>query len=177
MSPTTKTTCDKCGKDARRFKLLKKMNGGRFCKGCAREKRLKHREFLKRDVCGIRTREQQIKDWEKDREEKEKRCKKLRKIVSKSVVPDIKSIRKNRVKISSLGIYITKDEKNVLYKKLVGLGFDSKTASERIDNLCTRMEKVVEKLRETVKTKEDLDKRFKEEFGKMCMELESGGLE
>ena len=113
------------------------------------------------------------KEWAEKRKEKEKLMKTLPNYES----PGIKSIRRGRPKISSLGLFITRDEKNVLYKKLVGLGFDSKTANERIDNLCEKMRKVVEKLRETVKSEEDLNKRFREEFGKMCMELESGGLE
>ncbi len=150
------TTCDKCGDDVRRFKFLQKVNGGRFCKKCVREKR---------------------KDLEKEWAEKRKEKEKLMKTLPNYESPGIKSIRRGRPKISSLGIYITRDEKNVLYKKLVGLGFDSKTANERIDNLCEKMRKVVEKLRETVKSEEDLNKRFREEFGKMCMELESGGLE
>ena len=126
------TTCDKCGDDVRRFKFLKKMNGGRFCKKCARKKRLEHREFLKRDICHIPKREEIVKGYSEKRKEKEKLMKTL--------------------------------------------GFDSKTANERIDNLCEKMRKVVEKLRETVKSEEDLNKRFREEFGKMCMELESGEL-
>ncbi len=167
------TTCDKCGDDVRRFKFLQKINGGRFCKKCVREKRKEHREFLKRDICHIPKRKDLEKEWAEKRKEKEKLMKTLPNYES----PGIKSIRRGRPKISSLGIYITRDEKNVLYKKLVGLGFDSKTANERIDNLCEKMRKVVEKLRETVKSEEDLNKRFREEFGKMCMELESGGLE
>ncbi len=171
-SHTLKTTCDKCDKDVRRFKFLKKMNGGRFCKKCASKKRLEHREFLKREVCHIKKRKDMEKEWEKKRKEKEKWIKLMPKIEK----PDIKSVRINKVKISSLGLFITKIERFVLYKKLIGKGLDGRTAKERVTKLCNQMELITDKLRNEVKTKEELDKRFREEFGKMCMELESGEL-
>ena len=176
-------SCCKCGLKVKRLKSLKKLNGGFFCRKCAKEKRAKHREFLKRDVLGL-TKEQEeeerlevVNKYSRDRT-KRKRIErdKERQKNPKINLPKMKSIIKSKGKrVSSLGIYITKVEKLVLYKKLVQSGLDSKAANNRIQLLSDKMNEFKEKLKETVKTKEELNERFKLEWGKL-MERENKGV-
>ena len=153
--------CDGCGIKVRRFKVLKKLNGGYYCSKCVIKKRKEHREFLKRKVLGIRKRKDIMKEC-KERKEKEKN---LRKIVSSK--PNIKSIKSIGIRVSALGIYLTKNEKLVLYKKLIKKGLTGAESNKRIKNLINQMKLVKEKIKETTKTKEELNKRFKEEFAKL----------
>jgi len=170
MAYSIKLNCDKCGEKVKKPKHLKKLNGGKLCIKCVKENRKEHREFLRRDVCKIRKRSDILKEVKEKREKREK----LRKIVSrqgKPAIPQIKSIR-SRPKLSNLGLFIRKNEKLVLYKKLLNSGLDSKEASERVNNLCKQMEVVKENLRNEVKSEKELNVRFKEEFAKMLEEYE-----
>jgi len=166
MRKSPRTNCSKCGSKVRKFKLLKKINGDFLCKKCVIEKRKLHREFLKRKVMGIRKKTDIMKEC-KERREREKE---LRKIVSSK--PAIKPIKKVGRKISGLGLYITKIEKQVLWGKLLKKGLTQQEANERIKQLCNKMVKIREKLKMKVKTTEELNKRFKEEFARLCEDLE-----
>ncbi len=157
--------CDKCGTKVSSPKKLKRVNEGFLCIKCRRENRANHREFLRRDILGIRKREDIVTEWAEKRKEREKEQERLRKIYG-DAKPQIKSIRRDTPKISSLGIYITKNEKLVLYKKLVHDGLSSEEANERIKLLSEEMVKVREELKNEVKTQEEFNKRFKEEFAK-----------
>ena len=132
-----KTNCEKCGKDVRRFKFLKKSKGEYLCKKCIRENRKNHREFLKRKVIGIRKR----RSSEKVKEEQ----KKLNRI-QKSIIPKIETKTK-RQKINSLNLYLSKNERLVLYKQLLRNGLNSKQANKRVDNLSIEMSNHLKKLR------------------------------
>lgn len=166
------TNCDECGTDVRKFKHLKKCNSGFLCGKCVSKRRLKHREFLKREILGL-TKEQEKREIadEKnynDRERRKKLKARQNKILLSSIKPTIKSIRREgRPRLSYLGIYLIKLEKYILYKKLVHSGLDSEEAKIRIDNLSKQMQMVLENLKKIVKTKEELNIRFKEEFAKL----------
>ena len=165
-----KVHCDKCGLEVAKLKYLKKVNEGYLCKNCIRENRAKHREFLIRNVLGIRKREDLEKEWAEKRKARQEEQERLRKIYGDHK-PGIKSIKSKGRKISSLGIYITKNEKLVLYKKLVHSGLSSDEANERIKLLSEEMSRVKEELKQEVKTQEEFNKRFKEDFAKKCEEL------
>ena len=175
--------CCKCKTKVERLKHLKKLNSGFFCRKCAKEKRAEHREFLKREVLGLsKEQEEQEKldernKYSRDRTKKKRiEREKERQKNPKINIPKIKSIIKSKGKrISSLGIYITKEEKLVLYKKLVQSGLDSKAANDRIKLLSDKMNEFKAKLKEIVKTKEELNERFKMEWGKL-MERENKGV-
>ncbi len=164
-----KVHCDKCGTQVAKFKHLKKVNEGFLCRKCIVKNRKKHREFLRREVLGIRKREDLEKEWAEKRKAKQEEQERLRKIYG-DAKPGIKSIKSKGQKISSLGIYITKNEKLVLYKKLT-TGENAITSDEaniRIKLLSNEMSKVKEELKEEVKTQEEFNKRFKEEFAKLA---------
>ena len=86
--------CDKCGEKVRRFKDLKKVNEGYLCPKCIRENRAKRREFLRRNILGIRKRSDLIKEWAAKRE--------LRKNITYK--PKIKKPKEDRLKINTLGL-------------------------------------------------------------------------
>lgn len=146
-----------CGKDVRRFKNLKKIGGKYICKGCYKENRKNHREFLKRKVIKMRKR--------RSSEEVKEEQKKLNKIY-KSIIPKIETKTK-RQKINSLNLYISKDERLVLYKQLLRNSLNSEQANKRIDNLSIEMSNHLKKLRCEVKSNEELNIRFKEKFAEL----------
>jgi len=156
-----KYKCDGCGCEVRRLKYLKKLNGGFFCKKCEQKRRKKHREFLKREICGIRKRSDMIKEAKEKREKQSI----LRKIVS--ALPKIKSIKSKGKKISGLGFHLTKDEKLFMYKNLVNRGLESDAASRRIKNLTEQMQELKERLRNEKLSEVEFNKRFKEGFAKL----------
>ncbi len=160
---------DGCGFISDRLKDFKKCNSGFYCKKHYAEKMKKHREYLKRDVLGIRTRKQQIKDWEEARKLKESR----KKIVSPRL-PKIPGSKLNRPspKISPLGMWLTKDERKVLYFKYINQGMDSREANkklkESVEFLSVEfLSSLVKKLREKKKTDKQINVIFKEEFAKL----------
>ena len=158
--------CDKCGRKVLRFKHLKKVNEGYLCKECIRENRKDHREFLKRDILGIRKRSDLLKEWAAKRETRKEEQERLRKIYG-DAKPQIKKPKEDRLKINTLGLYLTKNEKLVLYKKLVHSGLSSEEANKRINNLSEQMKTLIEKLRNEVDTQEELNIKFKEGFAKL----------
>ena len=161
-----KTNCDKCGKDVRRFKFLKKSKGKYLCKKCIRENRKNHREFLRRDILKIPKRSDLLKEWAEKRELRAK-------IIGSK--PDIKLPKRDKLKINTLGFYLTKDERLFLYKKLVQgeNTLSSEEANKRIKNLTEQMKILIENLRNKVKTQEEFRKRFDEGFAKLIGEMEN----
>jgi len=158
--------CDKC----REPKKLKKVNEGFLCGKCRRENRDNHREFLRREVLGIRKRSDILKEWAEKR--------KLRKnIVGKVKVskPEIKKPKEDSSRINTLGLYLTKDERLFLYKKLVQgeNPLSSEEANKRIKNLTEQMKILIEELRNKVKTQEEFKKRFNEGFARLIKGIEN----
>lgn len=92
----------------------------------------------------------------------------IRKIISYK--PGIKN-DSPRWKIPSLGLYLTKEEKYVLYKIYISRGLIREEASERVNKICKQMELVSEKLRKQSKDNNELNRKFKEEFA-ILMEQE-----
>ena len=160
----TKFTCDGCGIKVAKLKYLKKRKGGFLCGKCVTKNTLKHREFLKRDILGIRKRSDLLKEWAEKRELRERMNNRQCPSCAK---PQIKKPKEDRLKINTLGLYLTKNEKLVLYKKLVHSGLSSEEANNRINNLSEQMKIIIEKLRNEVDTQEELNKRFKEGFAKL----------
>ena len=156
-----KTNCEECNKAVKRFRDLKKIGGKYICKECVRKRRKKHREFLRRDIIKIRKR--------RSPEEIKEEQKKLNKIY-KSIIPKIESPKAKRQKINKLGLYLSKNERLVLYKQLLRNGSNSKQANERIDNLNNEMSNHLKKLRYEVKSDRELNIRFKEKFAELMEE-------
>lgn len=139
---------------------IKKINKEIVCKLCLRERRQKHREFLKRDVCGIRKRSDLIKEWKEKRKHRER------------LPPKIKGQRKigRGTRNPYLGIYLTNLEKYIIYKKYAHLG--SEVARERLNKIKDHFNQMIAKHKEDKKTDEEISKHFKEEFAKLIMKEE-----
>ena len=175
MKSNNKTNCDKCRKEVPKIKgYLKKVNEGFLCKECIRENRKNHREFLRRDILGIRKRSDLLKEWAEKRKEREEEQERLRKIYG-DTKPEIKLAKDDRLKINTLGLYLTKDERLFLYKKLVQgeNPLSSEEANKRIKNLTEQMKILIEELRNKVKTPLEFKKRFDEGFARLIMEMEN----
>lgn len=145
-----KKECDIC-KNKFKKKELKKLNAGLVCSKCASEKRKKHREFLKRDILGIRKRSDLEKEWAKKRKEN---------------LPKIKGQKVKKVS-RQLHHYLTKVEKYVLYKKYKALGWDSQTINNKIKQDTEYLKNFVEKMKQQNKSNEEISKKFKEEFARL----------
>ena len=153
-------TCETCNQ-SKPLRQIKRINGFKICLDCIRKKRKEHREFLKRKVCGIRKREDMIK------ESKERKLREQKKV--KAFFPKIKGAKNIQIS-KQFHLYLTSDEKKVLYFKALKT-MSSEEANEKVKSLGLRMNKLVVKLRQEIKGEKDLNKRFKEEFAKMCEEL------
>lgn len=170
MKNNQEVLCDKCRRKVPKLKYLKKVNEGYLCRDCIRENRAKHREFLKRDVLGIRKRSDLLKEWAAKRKLRES-------IVGKigTSKPQIKRPKEDTLRINTLGLYLTKDERLFLYKKLVQgeNPLSSEEANKRIKNLTEQMKTLIEDLRNKVKTQGEFKKRFDEGFARLVGEMEN----
>lgn len=151
-----KIICIKCGYEDKNKRKFKKLNSGVHCNDCARDKRKKRRDYLLHEVAGVRRRSTLEKEWKKKREERK---------INK---PKIKSIVKERPRISSLGIYLTKQEKDFLYYKYRGKGFHSLEANRKVKEAVEHLNNLIKKLRAKHKEDKEISKVFKEEFAKLC---------
>ena len=102
--------------------------------------------------------------------EKRKRKQDAKKINMKKRIfaPVIPGARKIQGKVVSLGLYLTKIEKNFLYKKYEREGLVEEEARKRIKEICKKMGYLVASLRKKKVQEEEINKRFKEEFAKIC---------
>lgn len=71
-----------------------------------------------------------------------------------------------------VSLYLTKVEKQVLYKKYIALGNSSGDANIKIKNFVNHLSEMVEKLKAQNKPEGEINKRFKREFEKLCQKLE-----
>lgn len=148
--------CDKCKKKGKQ-RLLKNIKDGWYCKSCQGIFRQEHREFLKRDVIGIRKRSDLIKEWEIKRKERE--------LISPKIKGSISRSNSNQ-----LHFYITRDEREFLYRKYIHLGMNPINVEEKIERDVKFLSELIKRLREQKKTDEDINKTFKEQFAKLIME-------
>jgi len=165
----TRTTCSKCGKDVKKLRLLKRINGDWLCKECYKKRIKEKRENLKRNILGI-TKEQEL---EENREIKNKynrvRWKKQKKEINKIREPIVPKIKGAKIKRYSrqLHNYLTKEEKNILYKKYVAQGLDDGQINIRLNNIKNYLKEYVKKLIKKKETDEMINIKFKEEFAKL----------
>ncbi|HED05187.1 MAG TPA: hypothetical protein ENI61_00715 [Ignavibacteria bacterium] len=162
--------CSNCNKEFKQ-KKLKKIKGRFICVCCYKKDRLKHREFLKEESKNNKIEikfEKSIKEKNKIKKKWEKEIKKIKDcklIIKKTKRPRIFNYQKG--KISSLGLYITRDEKKVLYFKLMNKGYSIQDANEYIKQISNKMSEFSKELNKSNGKEEDLNMRFKEEFAKL----------
>jgi len=69
--------------------------------------------------------------------------------------------------------YLTKTEEVVLYKKYKEKGLTSVEANDNIKKIKDHLKKLVIELERNYKSDVEINKRFTDEFHKICMELEN----
>lgn len=159
-------TCEKCEKEVKSRKELKKLPSGVYCKECLRKKKEEHRKELKEEIYGKRTikgvRIRTDEKWEREKKRLKEEAK------GQSRIKDINKSPKGRPKLSILGLRITRIERTILYNKYIRNGYTIEEANEKITKICERMEEIKEKIRNEVQNQNELNKKFKEEFAKLC---------
>ena len=157
--------CNTCGIKKRR-KNLQRINDKWRCKTCGVNKRKENREHLRRDILHIRKKEDIMKEVAERRkrllEEYNKR---------KETEPQMPKIKgsKSRSVSNQLHFYITKDERQFLWKKYILMGLSPILANEEIKRDVKFLTEFVEKLRNQKKTDEQISSHFKEEFAKLII--------
>lgn len=164
MSFKEEYQCNRCPKRDSP-KNLKKIGREWVCKNCYRKGKKKHREFLKRDILGIRKREDMVKEWAEKRKQREREEKERAKLVQ---VPKIKGAKK-RAYSKRFHLYITSIEKQVLYRKYTSQGLDSITAGKKVKDTITQINTKVKEWYEAKLTDKIINEKFKEEFAQLIM--------
>lgn len=113
------------------------------CKNCHKKKKAAHREFLKREVCGIRKRSPNG---------------------TRKGVPIIKGVKEKRI-IPPMGF--TFEERQFLFKKYIKSGLSKDEINIKIQKDIDYIKELVNKLRTQQTPEENLNKKFKEEFAKL----------
>lgn len=67
---------------------------------------------------------------------------------------------------------LSKVEKQVLYNKYVTEGLDSEKANNKINNFIKKLKEIGAKMKKMNKSKEEINKRFKSEFEKLCQRID-----
>ncbi len=72
---------------------------------------------------------------------------------------------------------ISNVEKQVLWRKYRSIGYDSDTANKKIKEFCDFIKSLALRLKKQNKSEEDINKRFKREFEKLCRRVETERLD
>lgn len=154
--------CEEC-KIEYRSKSLRKRRERLLCHRCERkELTLVPAIDPQRSIKTMERKEK--KKQEKDRLKQIKKIKK-KKLKEKDEVPKIKGSKLKTV--NNYHNYITTDEKRLLYKKYIQLGYDEQSASEKVNKVCNFLSELVSRLREKKLEEENVNLRFKEEWAKL----------
>jgi hypothetical protein len=141
------SSCDRCEAQIR-FRDIKKIGKIKYCNDCYTEIKKHHRQ-------------ETIEALKVIREIKEKQVA-LPKIFNKP------KDKKSKGKISQKGLYLTKAEKSYLLNHLKDNGLSEEEAYNRVGKVTQHIYKVRDELKNNNKSKENLSKKFKEEFKKIC---------
>ena len=68
--------------------------------------------------------------------------------------------------------YLTKIEKQVLWRKYLNQGLNAEQSHEKVENIVEYLKNLVTTLKSTNKTPKEIDIKFKEEFYKICERLD-----
>lgn len=146
--------CEICGLKEKQ-KNLRRINGSWICKKCYSKKRKDRREFIKRNVAGIRRREEILKEARKKREQKQN-------------IPHIKNSKDksiNKRRNPYKGIWLTKEEKKVIYFKYKDKS--SKFINKKYNEIKNQFENLINQWRKEKINEEEMDLRFKEHFAQL----------
>jgi len=161
-------SCDKC-KAKVKFKYLKKLPSGFYCRKCYSNRRKERRDLILHTEGGVRRRADLIKERAMKREERSKRIFNIQKQYTRHtrlpIFPSLKPIT-SKVRTPALGLYLTSEEKRIIYIKYVNeLGCDK--ARQRVNEILEILNNLIQNLRQEKKSEKEISNRFKEEFAKM----------
>lgn len=154
--------CCKCNFEGK-LKEVKHLKVGTYCKKCYRELRKKKRENIIK-IFGIK----KTNPTKPQSERKQ--------MPEKTILPKIKGSkeRKTNGKISALGLYLTKEEKQERYKQFIRNGLSPSEADRRVKKLSMEMRELTRKIKLNSQNKKEesretdkLNKKFKEEYLKL----------
>jgi len=158
-------TCIECHEEFTKKKIQRiKINGKKqwMCVFCKRKRRDKKRDILLHTVGGVRRKEDIINEAK----EKSKRIFSFQR-VKRAIFPSIKSVRPKK-RVSVLGMYLTREEKQILFKKYLSNGLNPEEADKKVKERVGFLLNLIQKLRAEKKSEGEINKRFKEEFAKLC---------
>lgn len=174
-----KKKCTNCEKEFN-SKELKKINKNFLCKDCYRINREKFRKkCIQEDNCEEEIKELKLKEnkeWvEKNRVKIRERARLRYKRLNPSAVTYRKGTEKvlkvngSKEKKESIALALTKEDKQLLFKKYIKQGLSYEECIKKIDEINESLKDLGRRLRANLKIKqEDKDKIFKEEFAKIC---------
>lgn len=161
---TRTRVCIECEKEFTKNEI-KRVNKKWICIFCKRKKRDKRRDEILHTVGGVRRKE----DIMKEAKEKRKKRSLWGKIFKskENVLPGIKSAKPKK-RVSVLGMYLTREERYLLFKKYCSNGLSPQDASEKVKERAKFLTDLIQKLRAEKRSEESINKIFKEEFAKLC---------
>lgn len=65
------------------------------------------------------------------------------------------------------------EERQLLYRKYKKIGYDHEGAIKKVNKFDNKLKELSKKMKSQNKSEKDIDKRFKEEFEKLCMQVEA----
>jgi hypothetical protein len=128
-------------------KEIKRINKEWICSKCYIQKKKNHREYLKREVLGIKKRSLgKIKEQPK---------------------PEIKKQKSSEIKSIKINNYFTITEKQFLFRKYYKKGLSKEEIIIRVNKDKEYLDNFVKDLMKQEKQKEEISKKFREEFSKL----------
>ena len=132
--------CSDCKKEHRSHR-------SKFCSKCISKKREENREFIKREVLGIRKRSDLVKEWAEKRK------------LYMSNIPNKDAYRPY--------LSISKVERQILWKKYCQEGLSYDEADWKVKSTMAYLKNLMVDLKAEIKSEEDLGIKFREEFAKL----------
>ena len=180
MEEVKKSIIHKCSRceDVVRFKFLKKINGERLCHTCYKDNRHSHRkETIEEAGIGEELKELKNKiktEWNQKNPEKTRASwiksyeKKMGRPVKhynkdKSYQPIIKGTTRAKP-IHSYNLFLSIQEKQLLFKFLRRRGMDDEEAKERIQNLIDEQQRVGKLIKEKNKSESEIKQKQQQLF-------------
>jgi hypothetical protein len=165
--------CFNC-RDEHRRRNLKRIKDKYYCRSCAKQIREKHREETIEQT-GIREELTKLKS-KMCRESKAKHHKPKivhqkapKRVKTASVEPPKPKNSKRKSNYFKIP-YLTRAERQILWKKYINQGFSNEEANQKIKEFTDYQTKLFYKLKEQKKTESEMGQRFREAFWKVCQE-------
>ena len=157
-----KKNCGDCG-ILFRIRCLQKNKGKLICKGCKRKKEKKKGFVSMNDI---------KKEEQKKRKGMSSMGLRIEKYLTKKEVKEIEpKIPGSKVRKKynvNLRRGLSLDEQRFLLRKHMGLGLSFENAKQKIKEDKEFLSNFVKKMREKKKSDEEINRKFKEEFAKLC---------